>query len=64
MKSPKVIIVLIVILLIIIVLAQNAKAVEVKLLFWSFSASAFIMYLIFYILGIISAIIAMFWRKI
>jgi uncharacterized integral membrane protein len=64
MKSPKVIITLIIVLLIIIVLAQNARAIEVKFLFWSFSASAFIMYLIFYVIGVISALIGMLWRKI
>ncbi len=64
MKNPKTIIALIIILLVIIVLVQNAKAVEVKFLFWDFSTSAFIMYLIFYILGVISAIIGMFWRRI
>ncbi|MGH7799732.1 MAG: hypothetical protein ACREOW_03760 [Thermodesulfobacteriota bacterium] len=64
MKNPKNIITLIIILLIVIVLAQNAKAVEVKLLFWNFSTSAFIMYLIFYVVGIISALIGIVWRKI
>ncbi len=64
MKNPKNIITLIIILLIIIVLAQNAKAVEVKFLFWNFSTSAFIMYLIFYVVGIISALIGIVWRKI
>jgi uncharacterized integral membrane protein len=64
MKSPKIIITLIIVFLIIIVLAQNAKAIEVKFLFWSFSASAFVMYIIFYFIGIISAIVGMFWRKI
>jgi uncharacterized integral membrane protein len=64
MKSPKVIVTLIIVLLIIIVLAQNARAIEVKFLFWNFSASAFVMYIIFYIIGVISAIIGMFWRKI
>jgi uncharacterized integral membrane protein len=64
MKNPKAIIILIVIIVLVIVLAQNAKAVEVKFLFWDFSTSAFIMYLIFYIIGVISAIIGMFWRRI
>lgn len=64
MKNPKNIITLIIILLIVIVLAQNAKAVEVKFLFWNFSTSAFIMYLIFYVVGIISALIGIVWRKI
>ncbi|MBI2487003.1 MAG: LapA family protein [Deltaproteobacteria bacterium] len=64
MKKPKVIVVLVLILLIIIVLAQNAEAVDVNFLFWNFSASAFIMYLIFYIIGVISAAIGMFWRRI
>jgi uncharacterized integral membrane protein len=64
MKSPKNIITLIIILLIVIVLAQNAKAVDVKFLFWNFSTSAFIMYLIFYVVGVITALIGMLWRKI
>ena len=64
MKNPKNIITLIIILLVVIVLAQNAKAVEVKFLFWNFSTSAFIMYLIFYVVGIISALIGIVWRKI
>jgi len=64
MKNPKNIITLVIILLIIIVLAQNAKAVDVKFLFWNFSTSAFIMYLIFYVVGIISALIGIVWRKI
>ena len=64
MKNPKNIITLIIILLIVIVLAQNAKAVEVKFLFWNFSTSAFIMYLIFYVVGIISALVGIVWRKI
>ena len=64
MKNPKNIITLVMILLIVIVLAQNAKAVEVKFLFWDFSTSAFIMYLIFYVVGIISALIGIVWRKI
>ncbi len=64
MKNPKNIITLVVILLIVIVLAQNAKAVDVKFLFWNFSTSAFIMYLIFYVVGIVSALIGIVWRKI
>jgi uncharacterized integral membrane protein len=64
MKNPKNIITLIIILLIVIVLAQNAKAVDVKFLFWNFSTSAFIMYLIFYVVGVISALIGILWRKI
>ena len=64
MKNPKNIITLVIILLIVIVLAQNAKAVDVKFLFWNFSTSAFIMYLIFYVVGIISALIGIVWRKI
>ena len=64
MKNPKNIITLIIILLIVIVLAQNAKAVDVKFFFWNFSTSAFIMYLIFYVVGIISALIGIVWRKI
>ncbi|KRT66484.1 MAG: hypothetical protein XU11_C0008G0050 [Candidatus Dadabacteria bacterium CSP1-2] len=64
MKSPKNIITLIIILLIVIVLAQNAKAVDVRFLFWNFSTSAFIMYLIFYVVGVISALIGIVWRKI
>ncbi len=64
MKNPKNIITLIIILLIVIVLAQNARAVDVKFLFWNFSTSAFIMYLIFYVVGVISALIGILWRKI
>lgn len=64
MKKPKLIVILVLILLVIIVLAQNAKAVEVRFLFWDFATSAFIMYLIFYVLGVASAIIGMFWRRI
>ena len=64
MKNPKNIITLVIILLIVIVLTQNAKAVDVKFLFWNFSTSAFIMYLIFYVVGIISALIGIVWRKI
>ena len=64
MKNPKNIITLVIILLIVIVLAQNAKAVDVRFLFWNFSTSAFIMYLIFYVVGIISALIGIVWRKI
>ncbi len=64
MKSPKNIITLIIIVLIVIVLAQNAKAVEVKFLFWNFSTSAFIMYLIFYVIGVTSALLGIVWRKI
>jgi len=64
MKNPKNIITLVIILLIVIVLTQNAKAVDVKFLFWNFSTSAFIMYLIFYVVGVISALIGIVWRKI
>jgi uncharacterized integral membrane protein len=64
MRKPKVIIILSLVLLIIIVLVQNAEAVDVRFLFWNFSASAFIMYLIFYVIGVISAAIGMFWRRI
>ena len=64
MKRPKIIIALILIILIIIVLAQNSEAVNVNLFFWEFSASAFIMYLIFFVVGALSAIIGMFWRRI
>ena len=64
MKNPKNIITLVIILLIVIVLTQNAKAVDVKFLFWNFSTSAFIMYLIFYVVGVISALVGIVWRKI
>ncbi len=64
MKKPKTIVILIIALLIIILLAQNARAIEVRFLFWSFSASAFVMYLIFYAIGVISAIVGIFWRRI
>ncbi|HEY7535989.1 MAG TPA: LapA family protein [Thermodesulfobacteriota bacterium] len=64
MKNPKNIITLIIIVLIVIVLAQNARAVDVKFLFWNFSTSAFIMYLIFYVVGVMTALIGMLWRKI
>ncbi len=64
MKKPKTIITLIIILLIIIVLIWNSEPVEVKFPFSTFRAPAFIMYLIFYVLGILSTLIGMFWRKI
>lgn len=64
MKKPKTIVVLVVILLIVFVLWQNSRAIEVKFLFWSFPASAFVMYLIFYFIGALSALIGMLWRKI
>lgn len=64
MKKPKTIIVILIVLLVIIVLAQNAEATDVRFLFWQFSASAFIMYLTFYVLGLISAVIWIAWRKI
>ncbi len=64
MKKPKTIAALVVILLIVFVLWQNSRAIEVKFLFWSFPASAFVMYLIFYLIGVISAFIGMLWRKI
>lgn len=64
MKKPKTIVVLAIVLLLIILCAQNARAIEVRFLLWSFSASAFVMYLILYAIGVISAFIGMFWRKI
>ena len=64
MKRPKIIIAIISAVLIIIVLAQNSEAVDINLFFWEFSASAFIMYLIFFAIGALSAIIGMFWRRI
>lgn len=64
MKKPKTIVVLVAILLIVVVLLQNSRAIEVKFLFWSFPASAFVMYLIFYVLGVISAFIGTLWRRI
>jgi uncharacterized integral membrane protein len=64
MKKPKTIAVLVIILLIVFVLWQNSRAIEVKFLFWSFPASAFVMYLIFYFIGVVSALIGMLWRKI
>jgi uncharacterized integral membrane protein len=64
MKRPKVIIALILAVIIIIVLAQNSEAVNVNFMFWKFSASAFIMYLIFFVVGALSAVIGMFWRRI
>ncbi|GBD39688.1 hypothetical protein HRbin37_01972 [bacterium HR37] len=64
MHRIKNIAVLIIVILIVIVLAQNAGSVEVRFLFWNFSTSAFIMYLIFYIAGILSAIIGrMLWQS-
>ncbi|HSE83285.1 MAG TPA: LapA family protein [Thermodesulfobacteriota bacterium] len=64
MTRPKIIIALILAVLIAIVLAQNSEAVNVNLFFWEFSASAFIMYLIFFVIGALSAIIGLFWRRI
>ena len=64
MKRPKVIIALILAVLIVIVLGQNSEAVNVNLFFWEFSASAFIMYLIFFVIGALAAILGMFWRRI
>jgi len=64
MKSPKTIIVLILVLLIVIVLTLNSEPVPVRFPFKSFEAPAFIMYLIFYVLGVISAIIGIIWKKI
>jgi len=54
----------IIILIIIIVLFQNAESARVDFLFWSFSASKFIVYISFFILGIISATLFNIWRKI
>jgi len=54
----------IIILIIIIVLFQNAESARVDFLFWSFSASKFIVYISFFILGIISAALFNIWRKI
>ena len=54
----------IIILIIIIVLFQNAESARVDFLFWSFSASEFIVYIAFFILGIISALLFNIWRKI
>lgn len=64
MKKPKTIAVLIVAFLIVIVLTLNSDPVPVKFPFKRIEAPAFIMYLIFYILGVISAFIGMLWRKI
>ncbi len=64
MKNPKTIVVLVIILLVIIVLFQNSEAVPVKFLWKKFEASAFIIYLIFYVLGVASAVLGMFWRRI
>ncbi|MGQ0792916.1 MAG: lipopolysaccharide assembly protein LapA domain-containing protein [Deltaproteobacteria bacterium] len=64
MKSPKVMALTILFVLTAIALFQNAKTIDVNFFFWSFSASAFIMYLIFFALGAAVALIAMFWRKI
>ncbi len=65
MKKPKTIIVLIIILLIIIVLWQNREPQDIQLLFWtSHGLPKFVVYLIFYIFGVISALIGMLWRKI
>jgi uncharacterized integral membrane protein len=62
--KPKTIIVILIVLIVVIALFQNAESIYVKILFWQFSASAFIMYLVFYVLGAISAIIWLLWRKI
>ena len=62
--KPKTIIVKLIVILVIIVLVQNAESISVKFLFWQFSASAFIMYLTFYVLGALSAITWLLWRKI
>ena len=62
--KPKTIIVILIVILVIIVLVQNAESISVKFLFWQFSASAFIMYLTFYVLGALSAITWLLWRKI
>lgn len=63
MKKPKTIAIITLVILIIIVLAQNAEAINVNFFFWSFSASAFIMYIIFFIVGIITTVAGIFWRK-
>jgi len=51
-------------LIVLIVLVQNAESARVDFLFWSFSASKFIVYIMFFILGIVSAALLNLWRKI
>lgn len=64
MYKPKNIVLGVILLIVLIVLAQNAESARVDFLFWSFSASKFIVYIMFFILGIVSAALLNLWRKI
>ena len=64
MKKPKTIITIIIALLVLIALIQNSGTVAVKFLWLNFSTQALIMYLIFYVLGLLSGLLLMVWRKI
>lgn len=64
MYKPKNIVLGVILLIVIIVLVQNAESARVDFLFWSFSASKFIVYIMFFILGIVSAALLNLWRKI
>ena len=64
MYKVKNIVLAIVVLIVIIVLAQNVESARVDFLFWSFSASRFVVYISFFVLGIIAAALFHMWRKI
>lgn len=64
MYKPKNIVLGVILLIVLIVLVQNAESARVDFLFWSFSASKFIVYILFFILGIVSAALLNLWRKI
>lgn len=64
MYKPKNIVLGVILLIVLIVLIQNSGSSRVDFLFWSFSASKFIVYILFFILGIASATLLNLWRKI
>lgn len=64
MYKPKNIILGVLLLLVIIVLIQNSESDRVDFLFWSFSASKFVVYIVFFLIGVISAVLFNLWRKI
>lgn len=64
MYKPKNIVLAVILLIVLIVLIQNSESARVDFLFWSFSASKFVVYILFFILGIASAALMNLWRKI
>ena len=64
MYKPKNIVLAVLLIVLIIVLAQNSESESVDFLFWSFSASKFVVYILFFVAGVLSTLLMNIWRKI